>query len=53
MQEPVFSSHAKVAHCEEAHFFKDEFSGKLKLDGSGAEEVLEGKRTDLHDVSDV
>ena len=32
VQESVFSSHAEVTDSEEAHFLKDKFSGKFKLD---------------------
>ena len=53
MKEPILSAHAKVAYGKEAHFLKNEFSGKFKLYCCLTEEVLQREWWNLHDVPNV
>jgi hypothetical protein len=53
VEESVLRSHAEVTDRQETHFLQHEFPRQFELNGRMTQEVLEGQRRDLHDVTDI
>eukprot|EP00354_Favella_ehrenbergii_P003012 CAMPEP_0170453494 /NCGR_PEP_ID=MMETSP0123-20130129/2059_1 /TAXON_ID=182087 /ORGANISM="Favella ehrenbergii, Strain Fehren 1" /LENGTH=129 /DNA_ID=CAMNT_0010715889 /DNA_START=3398 /DNA_END=3786 /DNA_ORIENTATION=- len=53
MQKAELCAHTEVGDGQEAQLFEHELARQLNLNRCGREEVLQGERSNLHDVANV